>query len=341
LKARELATESLVNLVTRIASDGSEAALFEFHNHRTIFATSDEDQLLFIELLRKLADDAAHDGWRQNEIDSAVSLTTDRFARVASSDGGVDCKRTFRAIEAEMKKVKPADSVSEEVAVADIVSGFVRRHFRWALREARRTGTRTRFVWHVRGGEILLLMPETISGSARTKWLLEHVPNVDPARVGERERVQAVVDAHLSATPVPIDSIAVMDMAFEATGQVLDRITEDGLATCLAEEKARNVEDLRPSIRKLGPVGVRDLVHVIFDVVADEGVPGAEIAVKFGLDGAALSRFAGKPAPNRPLPDLWRNLARLLASNQRFHEICAAAGVWDIVRGIVSSSRTR
>ena len=336
LKIREYATVPLAALVGKIATDRSEQALWELHNQRTIFTTADEAGLLFVELLRRLADDAARDAWAQNEIDAAVSLTTDKFTRLARTRGGLDCGKTFGAVAAEVQQLPPMDSLTMEVQVAGMLNMCVRRHFRWALREARRSGNRTRFLWRVAGGELRLLMPETISGKARTKWLKDHVPDADPTRVGERERVQAIIDSQLGANLVPIDLIQVADPAFEAPWRALDRVTEDGLARCVADEKACNVDDLRPAIRRLGADGIRHLVLMIFESVGDDGITSARIAATFGLDTATFSRFAGKITPNRAVPDLWRNLARLLAANARFREVCVESGVLDVVQKIVS-----
>lgn len=341
MKPRNYASVPLAALIEEIAIGPSVQALTELHNNRTVFATWDEAGLVFVQLLRRLADNAVGDGWPQNEIDAAVSLTTDKFTQMAQSSEGLDCRTTFRAVAAEIQEMPAMDSLTQEVQVAGLLNNCVRRQFKWALKEARRTCTRTRYVWRVRGGEIRLLMPKSVSGNARAKWLMRHVPDVDPYRTGERERVQAAIDSELSAHPIPLELVQVADTASIEPWRALDRVTEDGLAACVAAEKARNVDNLRPAIRALGPERVRELVLTIFESVTDDRVKHTAIAEKFGLDDATLSRFAGKVVTSQAAPDLWRNLAGLLAANVIFRETFSGTRMWDYVQELVLSSSAK
>jgi hypothetical protein len=318
--------------------DNHHTVLSYFHNSRPIFSTYDDHELLFVQLIHRLAKDAAYDGWSQRDIDTAVSLTTDKFTRFPDKPGDLDCRKTFQAALDVLASKPSTDALSQELALASILNALAHKQFSLSLREARRSGERTRYVWQISGGELRLLLPRSLSGVQRGEWLHRNAGSVDLSRTGERERVQGIVDAAFGAEPVSLDEAVGVSSAGDAPWRALDRVGEVGLATCLADEKADTVERLRPSIRRLGADTVRALVHAIFEGIGTTQYREGDIAAMFGLDAASFSRFAGSrwSADSNRVPDLWCNLAKLLSAKPHFIELCQDAGVWESVQKVVT-----
>lgn len=330
-------TQPLTALLADIVQGEGTESLTELLAQRSVFTIGDERHLLFVEFVRRLADDARRRGWGRY-ADSAATAVTDRFSRIPSDSRGVDCRKTYR-IALDLLGSTTADELQAESDLSRVLTALARKCFERALREARRSDDRTRFVWQVQGAQLRLLMPRTLAGDERPQWLQRNIPDVVATRAGERERVQAIIDARLGVSMASVDDERVGQIAASAVhaSHALDKIESSTLGECVAEEKAAAVAELRPSIRKLGPRMVRSLVVEIFQRIDAGDYHESEIAAKFGIDAASFSRFAGgRWKASGRVPDLWRNLAKLLASHERFRHLCEDAGVWRRVQGIVT-----
>jgi len=116
-------------------------------------------------------------------------------------------------------------------------------------------------------------------------------------------------------------------------------IRERGLPRVVADEKACNIDRQRPAIRALGPHAVRRLVLQILTGILDDDYNESSLAGQFGLSKATFSRFAGaRWSPGSPgrIPDLWRNVAQVLARHTAFIEAAQEAGVWQDVKAVIS-----
>ena len=265
--------------------------LHELHAHRTVCLNSDR-RIRIAEYLDGLRRDAERGGWGSHAA-KAYDLALDRF--LGKSVG------VYKAILNRVSN-EVLDVFEFEKLLAELLRKAVARHFRWCLKEAVRSMEQSRFQWH----GLNLLMPKTISGPFRRKWLESHVENVDRDRPGEEARIQGIIDEAFSSKPIELVG------EWDLPSVVKKRLDATGLMETVADEKATNLEDLRPSIRSLGSSKVRTLVIDIFESILDDSYSEREIAKRYRLSTSTMTRFAGLHVTGT-LADLWRNAAGVLA----------------------------
>lgn len=322
-------------LIEQIVSAAAVEALCEFHDHRTIFSFGDSSELLLADYLSRLKDGVAAQSWGKH-AQAAYDLTLDKFSRLPDG-GGIDCRKYFRGALQALKPVHAQGELERELALAEILQRLVYRHFDLSLKESRRNDSMTRYEWRLQAGTLLLLMPRTLSGGERSQWLRGHVPDVDPQRKNERERVQAIIDEQFgSSEPISFDDQTMADAVAYLPWQLVESISCDGLGKTIAGEKAGCLLEQRPAIQALGAARLEEMVVRIFDALADGCYVDGEIAGAYGLSKATFSRFAGSQwSLDGGIPDLWKNTAKVLAAHDEFVEAARDAGVWDRVVAVV------
>ena len=87
---------------------------------------------------------------------------------------------------------------------------------------------------------------------------------------------------------------------------------------------------MRSAISKLGKQKVKLLVETILDhLITDNN--DSNIAKEFGLSKATFSRFAGRSWQQQPglnnIPDLWRNVAKVVHRDPNFLEAVISLGI--------------
>jgi len=255
------------------------------------------------------------------------------------------------AVESWLTHQDNAHPLEVETIAAQILQRRVRHHTWLCCREARRSGNlaRTRYAWRLPDGLIHVWMPAAVAGHGRRLWLEAHITDPDPSHPGESSRVQSIVDQHFGVTRVL--SMA-NENGFPSIGSefkgadLVDHLGDDrgafDFAETVAQEKADRIEDMRPSIRKLGPDRLKHLVLYIFHALSTGSYNQQETASLFDLAEPSLSRFAGRDwSASEHVPDLWVNCAQTLATHDEFVEAAINAGLWDAVARILECSRNR
>lgn len=344
----------LVQLTARIVDSRDHAALAEFHEHRNVFHAQGIQPMVLSNYLESLC----HSSWALDLVgygpallDFAYDLTLDKFSHLPKngppqakrSKNGPDCRFYFGSFLDWMKQWRrknPSRSVLEEEAVAArVLQSRVLKHFRFSCLEAKRkrNPSRSRYAWQVNGISVLLMMPTPMSGEQRRSWLETNVNDPDPSRPGERDRIQALVDEHLSfPRRVRIDCL---ETGFEVPvriiasppGLIEEEVGVKGLAKVVADEKVENLHQQRPSIQKLGGPALKKLILAIFEDLARECYQEKRLAEEYGLDRSSFTRFAGsrwRVSVNGRPPDLWANVAETLAGHEAFMEVARQTGVW-------------
>jgi hypothetical protein len=198
----------------------------------------------------------------------------------------------------------------------------------------------------VKGGEITLRVPVQVGARQVRQWLGETFPDVDPGRQGEQERIQEQVDrTFITLTSASweegdVGSVYADDGPSPAEYLLWKEETEEAgvrmrhLVSAVSDEKADHIDDLRPSIRRLGADKLRRLIARVFRDLMHPEHRDAAIARDFGLSRATFSRFAGSRwheglDSGEPLriPDLWQNLAHVMARDPVFLAAATRAGV--------------
>lgn len=360
-------TRPLADVIAQIVKDQDRLALREFHDHRRVFRYGAEGSLLLAEYVGRLCQSSRAREWCERDpvvLDQAYDLTIAKFSnlpdpsrkRVTKHAAGrkmnrdeVDCRYYFGAfcehVRRSAERTRGSRIEGEIVAVRSLQT-FVYRHFRLScLESARRARLLVkRYNWKVNGTAMWLWFPTEMSGRKIADWLETNVGEPDPARPGERERVQDLVDGYFGRRVIQsiIDSDGVSEFieTSNATGRWSQPsgVSVDRLAAHVAEEKADNLSMQRLTIRSLHEERLRKLILTIFEGLSRGDYHDWRVAQAFGLSRATMSRFAGSRWSQRhkrngdsTIPDLWRNTAYVLAKEPAFVSAAREAGVWPMV----------
>jgi hypothetical protein len=361
---QRLFTADLINL---IVNHSDTLALNELQTNRKPF-TGETKRINLPEFLHYLQGKMLSG----NDIlmDCAHDLTVDKFTSLPAQLHGhknssspskskpraTDCRNYYRAIMDQFDKWKKANpkagKIDEELAMGVIFQRMVVKHFYLSIKECRRAQMpfMRRYLWKVKKGSIYLKCPIEVSGREFRKWLEENIPDPDPKRPNETETIQSRVHAYFSQGHfVAWDEKYVSDETAVEHPKVLsnDQSESSRLGETVAREKAANIDELRPAIRKLGPEMLSSLILRIFKDLEDGVYEDNRIATAFGLSKATFSRFAGSDWSKKidkkavSIPDLWLNTANILASDSAFMEIALSAGVLPKLQRILKMGRTK
>jgi len=344
----------LLKLTRRIAFQSDGAALKELHENRALFYYEGDKGLLMAALLLRLKESALARKWAGGNgmaLEDAYDLTVDKFSNLpptGNDEGsptreshGPDCRFYYKAYyEYAVARLPQSkhhkNRLQMELMAAASMQRMVIRHFYLSCLEARRRAQNLvrRYFWQRDGSSVGIWMPSVLSGQQCQRWLETNVPDYDPVRIGERERVQSIVNMRLTRPRmIPLDRVAggpdeVAAPEDPVSSMVEAEISIHGLAQTVADEKVENIDHQRPAIQALGREKLRQLVLGVFESVVNNEACAKDLAEAFGLSCATFSRFAGSRwgsgeagVTEREPPDLWKNTARLLAHHSGFLEV--------------------
>jgi len=356
---------SLLRLAELIAHDSDRNALQELHNNRRLFYYHSRQPLRLAEFADKLRQSDPAQRWCNGEaetLEKAYDLTISKFSNLPQGDcslqmksQGTDCRYYYKAfIKAAKADNRLQDCGDENTKqMTKLLQNLVVRHFRLSCQECTRMNKKftSRYLWKVDGHSMEVFLPVDIHGRQRGKWLADNIPDVDPARPGERQRVQSIVD-ELTTKRKIISLENIEENTIEAEpdfkSQIEQEITVKGLADVIAEEKAENIELQRDAIQQLGKQKLRQLICQIFDCLAYGKYEAAGIADSFKINRATFSRFAGSSwltqsgkSQDNPIPDLWFNTAQTLAGHPVFVRVAEDTGILGRVEQVLKTNNAR
>ena len=296
-------------------------------------------------------------------VDQAYDLTLDKFSHLPAPKGwqrssreiqGPDCRYYYRAFcdYAVTRLDGVTGALEHESASARMLQGMVMRHFYLSCLECWRQAQRLwrRYHWRVNGRVLIVCLPSDMQGGRCRKWLQANIPDADPERPGERDRIQMLIDQRFARRSIlSLDEMEEKGQFIPAApdstcATVEQEVFGKGLAATIAREKAENIGVQRPAIRVLGKDKLQLLIRAIFDSLMDDSYKEADLADRFGLSRPTFSRFAGSrwrsnagvPA-SYSIPDLWRNTAQILAGHTVLARVARAVGVWRQVEMIANN----
>lgn len=364
-----------MHLLSLIVEQNDRLALEEFHSNRTVFSGSNGSRLVLTDYLNNLKEEAlAGRGIGMNEscnvIMRAYDLTIDRFynlPEVRKSNEKTVATRAEKVIQTDCRNYIGAciarcradisnggvnDPIKEEGVVSSNLENSVRWHFRLSIQESKRLENKgsVRYEWKVNGGRLYLHFPTTFSRRKR-EWLESHIESPDPFREGEKDRVQAIIDARIP--PISMAPLEYSNAVIQNTNPFMPALSwlfkyglsTNGLAEVVANEKARNILKQRRAIRSMGPEKLKEMILRIFDDIGSNRYSAKEISEAFTVGESSMSRFAGTRwrvegnlKEDLVVPDLWKNVAHILASAPGYVEASKAAGVWQKIKMILQDN---
>lgn len=337
----------VVELIALVTEESDRDALREFHDNRMIFALESGDAMVMAKFIDTICCSRwamALAGCNYNLIEKAYYHLIDRFSNLPNEEypDGVDCRYYFDAfltnVHSYFEQNDITNPLKRELIAAKTLQNMVVRHFKYCLKESCRQSNplRSRYQWHVNGGSITVWMPVFKSGGERKSWLDENIDAPDPSRAGERYRIQQIIDS-LLGTPVihGFDGEFIhSDSAENDFVPDCEQIDVKGLAKAVADEKTQNIDSMRPAIRSLGKQKLAELIRSIFRDISYDCYEEKAVAEKFTISRPTLSRFAGsrwRISDSACPPDLWSNLAKVLAKNDSYKQAARNCRIWDRV----------
>lgn len=344
---------TLLQLTERIVLYSDKKALEELHNNRKLFRYKNNKQLVMADYLVCLKERDISRRWcGRNEValENAYDLTLDKFSNLPIKKAhtqrslkihGPDCRYYYKAFcdyapEEIGPKTLSEDVIETEITAARILQKMVTRHFYLSCLESRRREQKLirRYRWKINGQILCVWLPTEMPACRCRQWLQANIPNVDPGRIGERERVQAIANRLLmmrrmiSLYEVAGGADNIPAGADSLSSIIEEEIMVNGLTKTVANEKADHIDRQRPAIKELGKGRLKQMIHKIFANIVTGEYQAKDIAAEFGLSESTFSRFAGSEWKclcgdilTRKPPDLWKNTGHVLAH----HSVLIAA----------------
>ena len=202
---------SLFKLVELIAHNSDRKALAELHNNRRVFYYHSDGPLRLAEFVDKLRQSKPGCRWcnaNLETLEKAYDLTISKFSNLPNLNEnglvvkrqGPDCRYYYEAFITRATKtvdIRFHDRGDDrEKQMAELLQNLIVRHFLLSCRECSRRGTELtkRYLWKVKGHSMEVFLPIDMPANQKGKWLAENIPDADPTRPGERDRVQSIVD---------------------------------------------------------------------------------------------------------------------------------------------------
>jgi hypothetical protein len=361
---------SLLILLEMIVKYSDRQALKELHDYRILYWSKDKTPFRLVEFIASLYQKMQghqRSGYNERVLELAHDLTVDKFMNIPQSPDtlphdrqqGPDCRNYFKAVLSYVRTslhITPntANGLSDELLTTKALRKQVERHFDLSILESRRrvNDLEKRYGWEVDGYVLYLWVPRSMPGRGCRKWLEDNIPHVNPTRSDEQKRVQAIIN-RLLPRPRIMSFNTVRSWEYKASpdagntpGSLDAEVTVKGLAAVVAQEKADNIHLQRPAIRRLGKAKLMLLILDVFNELAEGRYQEKQIAARYGLSNATLSRFAGSRWNKHPddrisvsVPDLFRNTAQTLAGHSQFIAAARKAQVWKRVSQITNGGK--
>ena len=374
--SRTLAKESTVGLVRRIVENSDKSALEVLLETRKLFRIKNGPPLLLHEFLLKLRDGLIR-SFALNDVqlaDCAYDLTLTKYSNlpVTATDKkklndnslkgtGTDCRNYYRAflnkIHQRIVQGNTKNQNEEESYAGVVIQKMVYNNFLQSKLECQRdTPFSVRYQWEVDGVKLYLWYPSYMTAKEFRNWLEENIKDLNHRRSYEQKRIQSLIDVALKrgyhiSTDDP-DALIVLnkEMGKESspTEQNESQMFVGGLSEAVARRKVEEIQELRPSIAKLGKKTITVMILQIFSDLSVGAYSVTETADQYGVSKPTFSRFAGNKwfekieqfenvgdIKNIVIPDLWKNTAEILAENPYFLERVLDFGFADILKTVI------
>ncbi len=265
------------------------------------------------------------------KLDLTYNLLIAKFSELKNPD---DSKQKGPFCDSQYKRLNNTlptlgeDYLGSETQVADAISRMVKIQINYAWLDACRKldPDFTRYRWQTPDGEISLIRPRWINVRVFREWLVTTFPDYS---VLDSDEIKARIRAHYGKTSSLVEPV---DPSQDPIEDDQEAYISKRLYRDVGIEKASNLEKQRPSIRGLGEKNVYNLCIELLEGVFEEGFSFTELSNRHGISKTNLSRFAGlewiSPDSNSAVPDLWKNLARVVLTDEIFLD---AATEWGIL----------
>ena len=347
----------LLQLAELVVSYADKSALFEIHSNRKVFRLQGGRYLLLAEYLQHLKDRELNANFNNSRAitlaERAYDLTLEKFINLPDQavKQGSDCRHYYRAFikaaNCSLTIEQTPSKLKQEAMCGQLLKNLVTRQFHYSHQEARREIDPfwSRYNWRVYDYSLTLWMPVALTGNQRREWLKTNIPDEIFDHPQVNKEIQRLIDKNLVREHfVALEALEFSTAAYASVESCLDRRNWGLLlAEHVAQEKAQDISNQRPAIKKLGPQKLEKLVRRIFEDLDADEYEQKKVADQFGLSTATLSRFAGSSwremaSEANFVPDLWRNTAQVISQIPVFRDVAQEAGMLGPIEAIQGSS---
>ncbi len=287
----------------------------------------------------------------EQKMDLVYDRTLKKFSNFEpddpqKTDDGPYCNTYYKKLYDSVSKIQSKNPrftlLQEEIEIERLFQKFVIKHINYSWKEVlRSTNTKySRYRWNHNNEALELKRPSWIKADKFKKWLEETFSKKLP--IASRGFIQNIIyETYGYGENIDINEHNEWDHEISSLENPLElghsEYIQNNLYETVADEKAENIEKLKPAIRKLGKNKVKKLVLHILDEFVEDSTKDIDIAREFNLSKATFSRFAGrdwKKNPDKTIPDLWQNIAQVIIKNENFSEFAKGLGIIDIIQKI-------
>ena len=344
-----------IELIERISVHEDNNALNNFLSTRKLLII-DGKRVLLPEFLLKLKERKFFPYQKisnqENKLKEKLDLTYDRtlqkFSILKNQSAKIEgpyCNNQYNELYKQLNNYliinETISQLELELKVEHLFKAMVIRHINYSWLEICRITNRLykRYRWELETGTIELKKPLGIGGRDFTRWLEKHIDSPNPTVGNEKYKIQKEIDDWFGHSSfIDFESIA---NTKQSENEFLEheRYPED-FPSLIAIEKSKNIDKLRPSIKALGEIKVKEFVKKVLESILYNENNDVSIAKEFGISKATYSRFAGrdwKSNNNGEVPDLWGNIAKIVTSNPILIEKSISMGIKPVIDTILKS----
>jgi hypothetical protein len=341
---KEYRTLPTHQLIEKIVSDSDAAALQCFLTERRIFQHNAKNlllpeylnQLRETRISRELDDSEVPDIAYDRAYTKFISLPGTRYEiREDTKRPPVDCRKYYRAFLNAFHRQNqstPLGEIESENVTATLLGRLIWRHYGLSLIDAQRNQDPAgrRYQWKTPQGTFNLRIPKSVTARKVREWLEQHFLQDDRQRSLDQKTIQKEIDGRFRF-PKHSDPEK-LPLVTDDRDKLIDAIDDlhHRLETAVIEEKLKNFEHLRPTLRRFGKEGLPALIKTCLRGLAAGTFNLRKTAEIFNIPLATMSDIAGTQwyeGENPRIPDLWQNVAIVISQNPRFHDAREEAGI--------------
>ncbi|MBI1931198.1 MAG: hypothetical protein HYS24_01510 [Ignavibacteriales bacterium] len=351
------ASKAALELIKNIVFENNETALNYFLSNRKVIAYSNK-RILLPEFLKKLRDNnfyaiitiSRNEQHLEEKLDLTYNRTLQKFSVLQKNQEKIEgpyCNNQYQELLNQIleyqKQKKEATQIDVELKIEELLKRMIIRHIKYSWLEVCRMSNRLyqRYRWELPTGTIELKKPQGIDGRDFTEWLNKNIKDPNPLQKNEKYRVQKEIDDwfghYIEVDYSDVENYHNKDEnIYSESEKYPENFTE-----LIADEKSKTADQQRPAIRNLGKEKIKDLVVRILEDILYEKKRDIKIAQEFGITKATYSRFAGsdwKKNEGGEVPDLWKNIAKIIMQNPILTELTASLGIKAVVNRILEKS---
>lgn len=350
---KEYCDLSIQKLIEKITLNHDQKVLNHLLSYRKVIQFEGKRMIIphYIQELRKKEFYPYIKPWYNEEhLEEKLDLTYDRtiqkFCVLNSNSNNFEgpfCNRQYEVIYNKLDELGNSNQnygqIQNEMNAEKIIKSTIIRHIKYSWLEVCRRTNRVykRYRWELPSGTIELKKPLGIEAREFRKWLEKNIIDPKPELKNEKYRIQREIDGWFGHS-AEVDYQELENKIFQNEKLILDGEYPEDFISLISTEKSESIDKLRPAVRALGKIKVKELVGKILIAIMNDENNDNSIAKEYKLSKATYSRFAGRKWEEGPIiniPDLWANIASIVVRDPVVMELAISLGLKSVIQAIM------